>query len=85
MMNAGKAIRLAKGGAAVGFTAAGETICAQWFAKVKVWRVWVGTDLLPAGNLTDGRRQSFVAEKQAAEYAASLIDAEATARLKWWN
>lgn len=75
--------KLSRSGGAVGFTAAGEAVCARYMRGSRAWRVWCATDAAPAGRLTDERTQQIPSATDAAAYVASLIDAAVTQRLAW--
>lgn len=74
-------IQISKKGNAVGFTAAGRTVCGEFSRKANVWRVWSQGEFV---SLTNTNRQSFTTLTAAREYAASLVDDAKTNELKWW-
>lgn len=70
-------------GNAIGFTAAGHTVCGQR-RKDGSYRVWAQSadDALA---LTNPTLRAFATMTDARAYALSLIDAQTTACMKWWR
>jgi hypothetical protein len=70
-----------KQGNTAGFTTEGHPICGNYSRNGKQWQVWIDTGL---GGLTNSRRRTFDTKKAAEAYAATMIDAAKTAKLRWW-
>lgn len=70
-----------KKGNVAGFTKEGETVCGQYFSKIKAWRVYVGSSI---NWLVDSRTQTFPTLALAENYANGIINKEMTEKMKWW-
>ena len=70
---------MSKRGNAIGFTAAGETVCAQYSKQCGgIWRVWI------EGESNWASKLGFTKKGEAAAYASTLICDTQTNLLKWW-